>query len=94
MAKDIARKCNQKLLDHDKNSATDAPKFASKGQAEEKKRAEATGDLIGNKMADKIAVVSKKFFETVTNGHDKEIPKKGYISAKQRQQITNDRRLI
>ena len=45
-------------------------------------------------MADKIAVVSKNVFETVTNEHDKEIPKKGYISAKQRQQITNDRRLI
>ena len=65
-----------------------------KDKQKKKKRAEATGDLIDNKMADKIAAVSKKFFETVTNGHDKEIPKKGYISAKQRQQITNDRRLI
>ena len=70
------------------------PNLLQKDKQKKKKRAEATGDLIDNKMADKIAVVSKKFFETVTNGHDKEIPKRGYISAKQRQQITNDRRLI
>ena len=90
MAKDIARKCSQKPLDHANNSAMDTPKLASKGQAEGKKRAEATGDLIGNKMADKLTVMSKNFFETVTNGHDKEIPKKGYISRKQMQEITND----
>ena len=41
-------------------------------------------------MADKITVMSKNFFETVTNGHDKEIPKKGNISRKQMQEITND----
>ena len=43
------------------------------------KTAEATGDLIGNKIANKITKLSKNSqqnnSETVTNEHDKEIPK-------------------
>ena len=43
------------------------------------KAAEATGDLIGNKIANKITKLSKNSqqnnSETVTNEHDKEIPK-------------------
>ena len=42
----------QKLLDHAKKSATDAFKTASKIVIQ--KTAEATGDLIGNKIANKI----------------------------------------
>ena len=46
--------------------------------------AEATGDLIGNKVADRITKVSKNSqqnnLEAVTNDHDKEIPKERYIS--------------
>ena len=42
------------------------------------KTAEATGDLIGNKIADRIKKVSKnsqqKNAEIVTNEHDKQIP--------------------
>ena len=68
MAKNIARKCSQKPLDHANNSAMDTPKLASKGQAEEKKRAEATGYLIGNKMADKITVMSKIFSKQLQMG--------------------------
>ena len=46
----------QKLLDHAK-SATDSFKTSSKRVIE--KTAEPTGDLIGNKTADKITKVSK-----------------------------------
>ena len=48
------------------------------------KTAEATGDLISNKIANTITKVSKDSqqnnSETVTNGHDKEIPKERRIS--------------
>ena len=48
---------SQKLLDHAKQSATDVFKTASKRAIQ--KTAEATGDLIGNKIASKIMKVSK-----------------------------------
>ena len=48
------------------------------------KAVEATGDLIGNNTLDRITEVSKTSqqnkSETVTNGHDKRIPKERYIS--------------
>ena len=48
----------QKLLDHAKQSATDAFKTASKKAIQ--KIAEAIGYLTGNKIANKIMDVSKK----------------------------------
>ena len=48
---------HQKLLDHAKQSATDAPKTSSKRVIQ--KTAEATGDLIGNKIANKVTRISK-----------------------------------
>ena len=45
-------KYSQKLFDHAKQSITDALKTASK--RENQKTAEASGDLIGNKIADNI----------------------------------------
>ena len=60
-----------------KKSATDTLKTSSKRIIQ--RTAEATGDLIGNKIANRITKVSKKSqqnnSETVTNEHDKEIPK-------------------
>ena len=47
----------QKLLDHAEQSAKDALKISSKRVIQ--KTAEATGDLIGNKIANKIMWVSK-----------------------------------
>ena len=48
------------------------------------KTAEAAGDLISNKIANKITKVSKisqqNNSETVTNEHDEEMPKKICIS--------------
>ena len=50
---------------------------------EYQKTAEAAGDLIGNKIADKITEVSKNLqqnnSETVTNANNKEIRKEKYI---------------
>ena len=67
----------KKRLDHAKKSATDALKTSSKRVIQ--KTAEATGDLIGNKIANNITGVSnnsqQKYLETATNEFDKEIPK-------------------
>ena len=46
-------KYSQKLFDHAKQSTTDAFKTVSK-RAIQKQTAEATGDLIGNKIANRI----------------------------------------
>ena len=73
----MSSKYSQKLLDHAKQSATDAFITASKRAIQN--TTEATGDLIGNKITDKITKVSKNSqqnnSETVTNENDKEIPK-------------------
>ena len=48
----LSSKYSQKRIDHVKHSSTDALKTVSKREIQ--KTAEATGDLIGNKIADKI----------------------------------------
>ena len=58
MKRNLSNKYGQKLLDSAKKSTTDAIKTNSKKAVQ--KTAEATGDLIGNKIADKITSVSKK----------------------------------
>ena len=58
MIKNLGNKYSQKLLDSAKKSTIDAIKTASKRAIQ--KTAEATGDLIVNKIADKITIVSKK----------------------------------
>ena len=76
----------QKLLDHAKKFATDALKTTSKRGIQ--KTAEATGDYIGNKITNRITKVSRRLLknnsETITNEHDKEIPKERYISPEKR----------
>ena len=57
MGQSLNNKYGQKLLDSAKKSTTDAIKTASKRAIQ--KTAEATGDLIGNKIDDKITSVSK-----------------------------------
>ena len=52
MSKNLSSNYGQKLLDSAKNSTTDAIKTASKREIQE--TSEATGDLISNKIADKI----------------------------------------
>ena len=81
----------QKLLDHAKQSATDALKTSSKRTNQ--KTAEASGDLIGNKTANKIRRFSENSqqnnSEAVTNEHDKETLKR-YISPEERQKIIDN----
>ena len=61
------------------------------------KNEEATGDPIGNKIADKIkAKPSKKSHneEIQSNEINNKIPKERYIPAKERQKIIDELRLI
>ena len=58
MDKNLSNKYGQKLPDSDKKFKTDAIKTASKRAIQ--KTAEATDDLIGNKIADKITSPSTK----------------------------------
>ena len=82
MGKSLSNKYGQKLLDSAKKSTTDAIKTASKRVIQ--KTAEATGDLIGNKIADKITRVSKKSNNSNNNDDDDGVElttyKKRYIS--------------
>ena len=95
MGKRLSNKYGQKVLDTAKKSPTDAIKTASKRAIH--KTAEATGDLIGNKIADKITSVSKKTQNNESEAcstSQKNVPKKGYISPKERQQIFDELRLV
>ena len=58
VAKSLSNKYGQKLRDSAKKSTADAITAASKRAIQ--KTAEATGDLIDNKIADKITSISKK----------------------------------
>ena len=83
IGKNISNKYSQKLVDIAKKSATDAIKIASKSAIQ--KIVQATGDLIANKIADKITSVSKKFkdlppTELHSNEANNEILKERYIS--------------
>ena len=100
MGKSLNNTYGQKLLDSAIKSTTDAIKIASKRAIQ--KIAEATADLIGNKIADKLASVSKKksIKELHNNDETKEedveitTHKKRYISPEERQQIIDELRLI
>ena len=62
------------------------------------KTVQATGDLIGNEIADKITSVSKKKFNNNNNNNNEEVEltthKKRYRSAEESQQIINELRLV
>ena len=82
----MSDKYSQKLVYTAKKSLTEAIKTASKRAIQ--KTAEATEDLVGNKIADKITSASKK---SLKKPHDEEIqstevnneiPKERYISPK------------
>ena len=74
-----------------KSSSTDAIKIDSKRAI--RKTTEATGDLIGNKIAGKITSVSKKSPKELQND-EIEVLKKRYISPEKRQQIIDELRLV
>ena len=82
-------------LDDAKKSATNALKASNRVI---QKAAEATGDLAGNKITNKVFYeVSKNLqqnnSEIVTYEHDKEIPTEAYISPEERQEIIDELRL-
>ena len=63
------------------------------------KTAEAAGDLIGNKIADKMKSVLKKSTKELPNDEtevdvQRATPKKRYISPEERQQIIDELRLV
>ena len=94
VAKNMRNKYSQKLVDTAKKSATDGIKTASKGANQE--TAEATGDLVGSKIADKITSASRKSHnkEIKSNEFNKKILKERYISPKERQETVDELRLI
>ena len=97
MGKNLSKKYGQKLLDSAEKSKADAIKTASKRTVQ--KIAEATGDLTGNKIADKLTSVSKKSTKELPNDETevdtkRATPKKRYISPEERQQTINELRLV
>ena len=67
-ARSMSNKHGKKLVDTAKKSTTDAIKTASKRAIQ--KNAEATGDLVGNKIAYKITSISKKKPDNNNNNDD------------------------
>ena len=99
MVKNLSNKYGQELLDSAKKSTLDAIKTI--------KIADATGNLIGNKIADKITSVSKKnstkgLHSNNNNNNNNETEedveitthKKRCISPEERQQIIDELRLV
>ena len=85
--KTFGDKYDKKLIDAATKTGIDAAKTISERVLQ--KPAEATGDLIGNKIADKITSIGKP--------KEKEKPKETeeiYISPEKRQQIIDDLRLF
>ena len=92
IGKNLSNKYSQKLIDTAKKSTTDPIKTSSKRAIQ--KTAEETGDLIGNKIADKVTSVSKNSKKLPEE--DVELPtrKERYISPEEREQIIDELRLI
>ena len=86
LKKKIGNKYGKELMDTATRTGIDAAKTVSKRVVQ--KTAEATGDLIGNKLADKITSIAKP--------KEKETKKTEeiYIPPEKRQQIIDDLRLF
>ena len=96
ISKSLSDKQSQKRLKNDKQPATDPLKTTSKEVIQ--KTAEAPGDFIGNKFANRITKVSRSSpqnnSETFKNEHDKEVPKGRPVSPEKIQKNIDDQRLI
>ena len=86
-ARKLGDKYGKKLIDTATKTGIDAAKTASKRVVQ--KAAEATGDLIGNKIADKITSIGKPKEKEKTK-ETEEI----YIPPEKRQQIIDDLKLF
>ena len=88
-----SNKYGKKLVDTAKKPATDAIKTASKRAIQ--KTAEATGDFLDNKIADRITSVSKKSTKKLpTIDEDVQLTTHKNISPEESQQIIDELRLI
>ena len=84
-ARNFSDKYSKSLMDKGIDLSKTFAKTAGKKILKE--TAKATGDLIGNKTADKITTASKKSqSDEIING----IPKERYISPRERQKITDE----
>ena len=87
-ARNFSDKYSKSLMD---KGIDVSKKFAkTAGKKILKETANATGDLIGNKIADKITSASKKSESDEVNNR---IPKERYISPKERQKINDELKL-
>ena len=92
----LSNKYGQILLDSSKKFTTDAIKNASKRAIQ--KAAEATCDLIGNKIAHQTTSVSKKSSKQLHKNDETEVdvervtPKKRYISLEDTQPIIDEKK--
>ena len=88
MGKSLTNKYSQKLLGSAEKSTTDAIKTVSKRVIQ--KTSEATGDLIGNKTADKITSISKKSSNNNNDGVELTTHKKDiYLQKKDSKLLMN-----
>ena len=96
IGKSLSNKYGQNLLHSTIKSTTDAINTDSKRVIQ--KTAESTGDLNGNKIADRITTVSKKPSNTNNNNNNEDVEitahKKRYISPEEIQQVINELRLV
>ena len=91
ISKSLSSKYSQKLLVHTKQSATDVLETASKRAIQ--KPSEATGDLKGNKIADKITRASKTSPKNNSARNEEVILREKYISPELRLKIIDNLRL-
>ena len=68
IGKNLSNKYGQKLIDTAKKSTADVIRTTSKRALQ--KTAKATGDLIGNRIADKITSISKKPVKEIHNNDE------------------------
>ena len=92
ISKSLNSKYSQILLDHAKQSDTDALKTSSKRAIQE--IVEATGYLIGNKIADRFMEVSKPAPRNNSETNEEEILRERFIPSALRHKIIDDLRLI
>ena len=76
MSKILCDKCSQNFSDHTWQPVTDAIKNASKTLIQ--KPAEATGDFIGNKLADKITQFWRSLPQNTSGNIESEAEKVGF----------------
>ena len=87
IGKNVTNKYGQKLLDSAKKSTADTIRTASKRAIQ---KIEATGHLIGNKIADKITSFLKNF----DDNNEMEASKRRNISPEERQKIIDELRMV